>query len=61
MTEEQKPRGRLTLLLIAAVFFGPLLVATWMYYSGSLQPEGPEPDVTAAGSSSPQPRVGLRR
>lgn len=34
-------RGRLQFLLIAAVFFGPLIVATWLYYSGgALQPEG---------------------
>ncbi len=28
------------MLLIASVFFGPLAVATWMYYGGYLQPEG---------------------
>jgi len=28
------------MLLIASVFFGPLLVATWMYYGGHFQPEG---------------------
>jgi hypothetical protein len=28
------------MLLIASVFFGPLAVATWMYYGGALQPEG---------------------
>jgi cytochrome oxidase Cu insertion factor (SCO1/SenC/PrrC family) len=28
------------MLLIASVFFGPLAVATWMYYSGGLQPAG---------------------
>jgi len=33
--------GRLQLLLIAAVFLGPLLIAAWMYYQGDLvQPEG---------------------
>ena len=33
--------GRLQLLLVAAVFLGPLIVAAWMYYQGgSLQPEG---------------------
>ena len=41
MSDDRKaPRGRLQLLLIAAVFFGPLLVATWMYQSGALVPEG---------------------
>jgi len=34
-------RGRVQFLLIAAVFFGPLLFAFWLYYSGeSLQPTG---------------------
>ncbi len=28
------------MLLIASVFFGPLAVATWMYYGGALQPDG---------------------
>ena len=33
--------GRLQLLLVAAVFLGPLIVAAWMYYQGgSLQPQG---------------------
>ena len=40
MNESTPGRGRLQLLLIAAVFFGPLLVATWMYQSGALTPEG---------------------
>ena len=40
---EQRPpgNGRKQLLLIATVFFGPLLVAMWLYYQGELlQPEG---------------------
>ncbi len=38
---EHKPRGQLQLALIAAIFLGPLAVATWLYYGGdSLQPEG---------------------
>ncbi len=41
MTEQAaKPRGRVQLLLIAAVFFGPLLVAAFMYYGGTFQPDG---------------------
>lgn len=33
--------GRLQLLLVAAVFLGPLLVAAWMYYGGgAVQPQG---------------------
>ena len=33
--------GRRQFLLIAAVFFGPLVAAAWLYYGGeSLQPEG---------------------
>ena len=39
---DRKPgRGRLQLVLIAAVFFGPLLFATWLYYGGdAIQPTG---------------------
>lgn len=41
MVETQRKSARIQLLLIAAVFFGPLLVAAWMYYGGHfLQPEG---------------------
>jgi len=42
MNDRTKQRvGRLQLLLIAAVFLGPLLVAAWMYYQGdSMQPQG---------------------
>jgi len=40
MTQKKTTWARLQMLLIAAVFFGPLAVATWMYYSGALQPEG---------------------
>lgn len=41
MNEPSRSSGRLTLILIAAVFFGPLIVATWLYYSGAaFQPEG---------------------
>jgi cytochrome oxidase Cu insertion factor (SCO1/SenC/PrrC family) len=42
MTDRNRQRaGRLQLLLIAAVFLGPLLVAAWMYYQGdSVQPRG---------------------
>ena len=32
--------GRLQLAIIALVFFGPLILATWMYMSGRLQPAG---------------------
>ena len=32
--------GRLQISIIALVFFGPLLFATWMYLSGQLQPVG---------------------
>lgn len=41
MTGDRKAgKGRLQFLLIAAVFFGPLLFATWLYYGGeALQPE----------------------
>lgn len=40
MTEKKTTWARVQMLLIASVFFGPLAVATWMYYSGGLQPEG---------------------
>jgi hypothetical protein len=33
--QHKKGPGRLQLLLIAAVFAGPLALAAWMYYSGS--------------------------
>ena len=40
MSDSQRTRGRLQFFLIAAMFFGPLLFAAWMYYSGdALQPE----------------------
>ena len=39
--ESKKPSGRWQLLLLASVFFGPLIVAAWLYYGGSsMQPEG---------------------
>lgn len=34
MTEPRRKSARLHLILIAAVFFGPLLVAAWLYYGG---------------------------
>ena len=34
MTETRSQSPRWQLLLIAAVFFGPLLVAAWLYYGG---------------------------
>jgi len=40
MTEKKTTWARVQMLLIASVFFGPLAVATWMYYGGHLQPEG---------------------
>ena len=40
MSDQRRTRGRLQFLLIAAMFFGPLLFAAWMYYGGgALQPE----------------------
>jgi len=39
MTQRKTTWARLQLLLIAAVFFGPLAVAAWMYYGGDLRPE----------------------
>jgi len=42
VTEPLQPKkGRLQLLLIAAVFLGPLLIAAWLYFQGAeLQPVG---------------------
>ena len=40
MTESPRPRGRLQLAVIALVFLGPLVLATWMYTSGRLAPSG---------------------
>jgi hypothetical protein len=40
MTQKKTTWARVQMLLIASVFFGPLAVATWMYYSGTLQPAG---------------------
>ncbi|NQV87069.1 MAG: hypothetical protein HQ492_08335 [Woeseiaceae bacterium] len=40
MKEKRTTWARAQMLLIASVFFGPLAVATWMYYSGTLLPEG---------------------
>ena len=36
-----KPKGRMTLVLIALIFIGPLALAAWLYYGNeALQPEG---------------------
>lgn len=41
MTVVKKTRARVQLLLVAAVFLGPLALAAWLYFSGtSLVPEG---------------------
>jgi hypothetical protein len=40
VTEKKTTWARVQMLLIASVFFGPLAVATWMYYGGYFQPEG---------------------
>jgi hypothetical protein len=41
MTAEKTGRGRVQLLLIAAVFLGPLALATWLYFAGQdLTPTG---------------------
>ena len=40
MTEKKTTWARLQMFVIAAVFFGPLAVATWMYYSGAFLPAG---------------------
>ena len=41
MTPTKDRRGRIQLFFIALVFFGPLVVATWLYFSGgSFRPDG---------------------
>ncbi len=41
MTANKQHKGRIQLLLIAAVFLGPLAFAAWLYFSGQhLAPEG---------------------
>lgn len=41
MTPKKDIKGRLQLTLISLVFFGPLILAAWLYFSGSgLTPEG---------------------
>ena len=41
MTKKTDIKGRFQLLLIASVFFGPLILAAWLYFSGAgLQPAG---------------------
>ena len=40
MSDLQRKKGRLQFFLIAALFFGPLLIAAWLYYGGeALQPQ----------------------
>ncbi len=40
MNTKKPTWARVQMLLIASVFFGPLAVATWMYYSGAFMPDG---------------------
>jgi len=40
VTPKLNRSGRLQMSIIALVFFGPLILATWMYSSGRLQPAG---------------------
>jgi len=40
VTERLSRGGRLQISIIALVFFGPLILATYMYMSGQLQPAG---------------------
>ncbi|NNC76635.1 MAG: hypothetical protein HKN77_01655 [Woeseiaceae bacterium] len=41
MAEQPQRTGRVQVVLIATVFFGPLLLAAWLYYGGSFfQPAG---------------------
>lgn len=41
MTRQKDPAGRVQLFLISLAFFGPLILATWLYFSGGgFRPEG---------------------
>lgn len=41
MMQKNSAAGRTQFLLIALVFFGPLIIATWLYFGGAgFQPEG---------------------
>jgi len=40
MSEKKTTWARVQMLLIAAVFFGPLAIAAFMYYGGHFQPAG---------------------
>jgi hypothetical protein len=40
VTEQLSRGGRLQISIIALVFFGPLILATWMYMTGQLRPAG---------------------
>ena len=41
MTKQKDPAGRLQLVLLSLVFFGPLILAAWLYFSGTgFTPEG---------------------
>ena len=55
MNETPKGRGRIQLLLIAAVFLGPLVLATWMYFAG----QGMAPEGRSNHGALLQPIVGL--
>jgi len=40
VTEQLNRGGQLQISIIALVFFGPLILATWMYMTGQLTPSG---------------------
>lgn len=40
MNEQTPRRGRRTLLLVAAIFLGPLALSFWLYYGSSWRPGG---------------------
>lgn len=40
MTQQLNSGGRLQIAIIALVFFGPMIFATWMYLTGQFQPAG---------------------
>lgn len=56
MSDERRKSGRLQFLLIAAVFFGPLLGAAWLYYQGDVL----QPDERANHGALLEPIVNLR-
>ena len=55
MNTDKKRKGRVQLLLVAAVFLGPLALATWLYFAG----QGMTPDGRTNSGALLEPIVNL--